>query len=129
VILKLHGDVNRADPARDSYVITEDHYIDYLTRTDISTLLPVTLAAKLHKSSFLFLGYGLRDWNLRAILHQIFREQKLNYTSWSVQLQPHPLDQRLWAKRDVEILDVRLEDYVTALAEHVQALPSTGGQV
>ncbi|MDE3090270.1 MAG: SIR2 family protein, partial [Chloroflexota bacterium] len=47
VILKIHGAVDRVNAERDSYVITEDDYIDYLTRTDISNLLPVTLAAKL----------------------------------------------------------------------------------
>ena len=40
MILKIHGAVDRVDAERDSYVITEDHYIDYLTRTDISNLMP-----------------------------------------------------------------------------------------
>ena len=31
VILKIHGAIDRGNPERDSYVITEDHYIDYLT--------------------------------------------------------------------------------------------------
>ena len=30
VILKIHGDVDREDPHRDTFVVTEDHYIDYL---------------------------------------------------------------------------------------------------
>ncbi len=33
VILKIHGAIDRNDASRDSYVITEDHYIDYLART------------------------------------------------------------------------------------------------
>jgi hypothetical protein len=57
VILKIHGAIDRADRDRDSYVITEDDYIDYLTRTDISGLVPMTLAAKLKTSHILFLGY------------------------------------------------------------------------
>ena len=87
IILKIHGAVNRAIPdgEGDSYVITEDHYIDYLTRTDLANLIPVTLTAKLRKSHFLFLGYGLRDWNLRVILHRIAGEQRLNYKSWAIQ--------------------------------------------
>ena len=40
MILKIHGAVDRTDSDRDSYVITEDHYIDYLTRTDISEPRP-----------------------------------------------------------------------------------------
>jgi SIR2-like protein len=123
VILKIHGAVDRLNPEQDSYVITEDHYIDYLTRTDISNLIPATLAAKLRRSHFLFLGYSLRDWNLRVILHRIWGAQKLTYKSWAIQLDPQPLDQEFWRKRDVDILNVRLEDYVATLNERIQALP------
>jgi hypothetical protein len=125
VILKIHGEVDRLNAERDSYVITEDHYIDFLTRTDISNLLPITLAVKLRKSHFLFLGYGLRDWNLRVILHRIWGEQKLTYKSWAIQLHPDPLDYEFWQKRDVEILDVRLEDYVTGLMKGLEDLPAS----
>ena len=129
VILKIHGAVDRVSVEQSSFVITEDHYIDYLTRTDISNLVPVTLAAKLRHSSYLFLGYSLRDWNLRVILHRIWGEQKLTFQSWAIQLNPEPLDQRFWWNRGVEIIDQRLEDYVVALAERVQALPHAGGGI
>lgn len=116
VILKLHGAVNRANAEQDSYVITEDHYIDYLTRTDLSGLLPVTLAAKVRRSHFLFMGYSLRDWNLRVILHRIWGEQRLRYRSWAVQLHPEEIDKRFWEARDVDIFDVGLEQYVAELS-------------
>lgn len=115
VILKIHGAVARGDPDGDSYVITEDHYIDYLTRTDISSLVPADLAAKLRRSHFLFLGYSLRDWNLRVILHRIWGSQQLKYKSWAVQLDPDAVDQQCWALRDVILVRARLEDYVEAL--------------
>jgi hypothetical protein len=129
VILKIHGAVDRLSSEQDSYVITEDHYIDYLTRTDLANLVPVTIAAKLRKSHFLFLGYSLRDWNLQVILHRIWGEQKLTYNSWAIQLNPYPLDQMFWKNRDVDILDMRLEDYVAALVEHLNALPPAGGGI
>jgi hypothetical protein len=124
-ILKIHGAVNRSVPegVEDSYVITEDHYIDYLTRTDLSNLVPVTLTAKLRRSHFLFLGYGLRDWNLRVILHRISGEQSLNYKSWAIQLGPSDLDRRAWSRRDVEILDLNLERYVSVLRGRLRLLP------
>jgi hypothetical protein len=125
VILKIHGAVNRqnADGESDSYVITEDHYIDYLTRTELANLVPVTLAAKLRKSHFLFLGYGLRDWNMRVILHRIAGEQKLTYKSWAIQRHPTDLDQKFWDRRDVDILDVDLERYITELQNRLRELP------
>jgi hypothetical protein len=126
VILKIHGAVDRAKTDRDSFVITEDHYIDYLTRTDISNLIPVTLAAKFRRSHFLFLGYSLRDWNLRVILHRIWGEQKLDYKSWAILSNPDKLDQEFWKKRNVDILDICLEDYIKGLRDRIQALPPAG---
>ncbi len=117
VILKVHGAVNRADSGfeRDSYVITEDHYIDYLTRTEVGNLLPVMLASQMRRSHFLFLGYSMRDWNLRVILHRIWGEQTLRYNSWAIQRDPDTLDREFWKRRGVDVYDVPLEEYVVAL--------------
>jgi SIR2-like domain len=122
VILKIHGAVDRKDPERDSFVITEDNYIDYLTRTDISSLVPMTLAAKLKTSHILFLGYSMRDWNLRAIFHRIWQERKRGYKSWAIQLDPEPIEQAFWQRRGVDILNVGLEEYVAELARAAGAL-------
>jgi hypothetical protein len=127
VILKIHGAVNRRDAGADSYVITEDHYIDYLTRTEISSLIPVTLAAKLKRSHFLFLGYSLADWNMRVILKRIWGNQKLTYKSWAVLKAPALLDQAIWRDRNVDTFDMDLADYVRVLEEKVRAMPSAEG--
>jgi hypothetical protein len=72
VIAKIHGTIGRGMQDRDSFVITENHYIDYLSHTDIAQLIPVNIALRLRKSHFLFLGYSLNDWNLRVILHRLW---------------------------------------------------------
>jgi len=123
VILKIHGAVDRAGALWDSFVITEDHYINYLTRTDISNLLPVTLAAKLRKSHFLFLGYSLRDWNLRVILHRIWGEQKFTYKSWAILGKLELMEKDFWRSREVDVFNVPLDEYVTALEERLKELP------
>jgi hypothetical protein len=117
VILKIHGAVDRTGPEADwdSYVITEDHYIDYLTHTELQNLVPVMLAMQLRRSHFLFLGYSMRDWNLRVILHRIWGEQKLKYKSWAIQRDPDQLDREFWEMRGVDVYDVPLEQYVAAL--------------
>jgi hypothetical protein len=117
VVLKIHGAVDRDDESRDSYVITEDHYIDYLARTDVSKLFPVTLVRTLRRSHCLFLGYSLRDWNLRVILNRIWGDDTLRSKSWAIQRNPDRLDKELWNRRDVMILDVPLEEYVEGLRE------------
>jgi hypothetical protein len=120
VILKIHGLVDRVTPERqwDSFVITEDHYIEYLTRTDISKFLPPTLIDRFKRSNFLFLGYSLRDWNLRAILQRIWQEQRgEGYNNWAVLLNPEKIDKESWEKRNVQVVEVPLDDYVVRIDE------------
>jgi hypothetical protein len=114
VILKIHGAIDRADEARDSYVITEDDYIDYLTRTDVGRL-PVTLAARLRASHVLFLGYSLRDWNLRAIFHGLWLDRRRSSASWAIQHETDTIEVQFWQARGVHIRDMPLEEYVSAL--------------
>ncbi len=126
VIAKVHGAVDRTEQ-RDSYVITEDHYIDYLTRADVNGLFPVTLAAKLRTSHMLFLGYSLRDWNLRVMLYRLWGEQGgRNFKSWAIQSHPSPIDQAAWDDRGVDILPVRVEAFVEGIREW---MPPEGGEV
>lgn len=126
VILKMHGAIDRNDNSNDSFVITEDHYIEYLTRTDISNFIPVTLAARLKTSHFLFLGYSLRDWNVRVILDRIWGAQKLSYKSWSVQKDSSPIDRKFWDRRGVEIIDFDLANYVKRMSAATTAQGATG---
>jgi DNA-binding SARP family transcriptional activator len=117
VILKLHGQVDRG-PEREweSFVVTEDDYIDYLAQMDLTGAVPVSLAAKLRRSHFLFLGYTMADWNLRVILNRLWSDQPLSYRSWAVQPQPMPLEREFWRRRDVEVHELPLEQYAVILA-------------
>ena len=67
------------------------------------------------------------NWNLRVILHRIWGEQKLVYKSWVIQASQQEIDQKLWMQRDVEILNVPLEDYLAELNARVQGLTPSGG--
>jgi hypothetical protein len=129
VILKIHGAISRVNAEDDSYVIAEDHYIDFLTRADMAGLVPVTLAAKVKKSHFLFMGYSLADWNMRVILQRIWGGQQLTYKSWAIQRAPRELDIEFWKKRGVDILDVELAAYVAGLRARLALLPVYGAGV
>jgi hypothetical protein len=132
VILKLHGAVQR-DSRRDSYVITEDSYIDYLSQGDISDRIPIKLLDHMSSSHFLFLGYSLRDWNLRVILNRIWGARPVRHKSWAIQLEPktpalREIEETLWRDRgDVEPVYARLEDYVARLGESLLAVPAQVG--
>jgi hypothetical protein len=126
-ILKIHGTVHRVDREHDSFVITEDDYIDYLTR-EISSLLPKILITKLQESTILFLGYSLRDWNVRAMFRRIWDEAQVPTNSWAIQQHPDLLDRKSWETRNVRILPISLDEYVDALGARLEALPDARAQ-
>jgi hypothetical protein len=123
VILKIYGAFGQCESDRDSYVITEDHYIDYLTRSDISRLLPVTLGKRLRDNHFLFLGCRLRDWNLRVIFHRLWGDEALRKDSWVIQPDRDPVDQKFWSKRNVHLVEVELTDFIAQIKTRLESLP------
>jgi len=121
VIVKLAGSVDRSNPDGDSYVITEDDYVGYLAATDVSAMLPASVGERLMRSHFLFLGYSLRDWNLRVVLQRLLGKERRHYKSWAVMTHADRVDQQLWRERDVEIIDAPLEEYAHELSRHLDA--------
>ncbi|MGH3078615.1 MAG: BTAD domain-containing putative transcriptional regulator [Gaiellaceae bacterium] len=122
ILLKLHGAVDPL-PEREweSFVITEDDYIDYLGHSELTAVVPVALAAKLRRSHFLFLGYEMADWNLRLILNRIWGERPVGYRSWAVQPSPSPLAQAFWRRYDVTPVDVDPQAYAELLESRLEA--------
>ena len=130
IILKLHGAVDPKEPNRDSFVISEDDYIAYLSVGDISDAIPMEVRAQMTKTHFLFLGYSLSDWNLRVILSRIWGTQTLSRNSWAVQLRPTDDDDAaiealLWQKRPDNIMPLYapLTDYVGELERTLAGTP------
>ncbi len=122
ILLKLHGAVDPL-PEREweSFVITEDDYIDYLGHSELTAVVPVSLAAKLRRSHFLFLGYEMADWNLRLILNRLWGQRPIAYRSWAIQSSPSPLARAFWQRYDVTPLDVEPEAYVELLERRLEA--------
>jgi len=122
IILKIHGAVDRENADRDSYVITEDDYIEYIGRSQVSQLKLLT--SRMIRSHCLFLGYSLTDWNLRVLLNQIWQQRTLSARSWAIQ-RPEPdrselsidVERELWSDRGkVELLFAPLAEYIDKLS-------------
>ena len=121
VIYKMHGSVQNAVGKWDSFVITEEDYIDFLSRME--SAVPSAFSAFFASRSFLFLGYGLRDWNLRVLLKKIRKkvgnspdQSRLSQPiSWALLLDPSPFERKIWDRRGVDIYDMKLEDFVEAM--------------
>jgi hypothetical protein len=118
IILKLHGGVDRDDPEHESMVLTEDEILTYFGSPAVTDLIPELLGARVGNGRFLFLGYSLRDWNIRFLLSK-FWESRRQEMSWAVLFKTSQLTKTLWGKRGVEILDVAIEEYLAGLAREI----------
>lgn len=120
VVFKLHGDVN----IKGSLVVTDEDYIKFLRR--IAKLqLPKKLLLPLGKS-LLFIGYSLRDYNMRYVL-SLLREERDDswdvdgeedtYNSYSIDLRPDPIVEEVWMndKKWVTFIKHNLWDVVPDL--------------
>jgi SIR2-like domain/TIR domain len=123
LIVKIHGAVDGAAGGyrwKESCVITEDNYIDYLSKSPIESLVPTQILGRLRESHCLFLGYPVRDWNLRVFLKRIW-EGKIGARSWAVGPDPNALEKDFWAQSNVDLYAADLGDYVNLLQERLIA--------
>ena len=117
VVYKMHGAVDRIFAKRDQYVITEDDYIDFLSRMTKNKAVPAIFAEPFQSRHFLFLGYALSDWNLRVVLNRIEKDLRRpkGIRSWAVQQNPSALEQRFWQERGVEVYNKPLDEFIREL--------------
>ena len=90
----------------ESLVVTEDDHIDYPGASELEGAIPVTLAARLRRSHFLFLGYDLADWNLRLVVNRLRGGRSAPYASWAVRAAPTALELAFWRHLDVRAVEV-----------------------
>ena len=124
VIFKMHGTIDDRStprPVYDNFVITEDDYIEFLSRMTSGTAVPKTFLRYFRGRSFLFLGYSLADWNMRVVLRNLGREfdaqsQRGGTTKhWAIQHKPSAVEQWLWSARGVNVYDQQIEGFVKNL--------------
>lgn len=120
IIVKIHGAIDRKDRRGDSYIITEDHYIEYLSQSELAGLIPNKLQETLSDAVFLFLGYNLSDWNLRVLLRRLWGSQPFNHRSWAVTAESSAPENEYWRKRNAEVLQLPLESYVEKFAARLK---------
>lgn len=127
VIVRISGAVDDRSagfPWEDNYVITEDHYIDYLNGRSAEEAMPAQLLAKLRKANYLFLGYSIADWRLRVFLQRIWKGARLGRAKyWAVAQKPDVLERDLWQQAGVSLYQSSLTDYLTGLYDFLDHHP------
>jgi NAD-dependent SIR2 family protein deacetylase len=128
IVFKMHGSVHPTNENSDSFLITEQDYVNYLGRR--SGFLPADLVRQMWGKSFLFLGYSLADWNVRVLLHKIWNSpagrggragegEEEAGRSWAIRTRPSQAESRIWEKHRVNDYDVDLLVFANELADHL----------
>jgi hypothetical protein len=88
VVYKMHGTMDRET----SMICTEDDVVQFLARIFREEPgLPRPIKELFEKRSFLFIGYGLRDWNVRVLIRALrFNNPSDWIKSFAVQRRPGP---------------------------------------
>ena len=87
LVYKLHGTVERIE----TLIASEDDVIDFAAcLMEHDPELPSLVAKLMETTSLLFIGYGLRDWNVRIMMRALRRRKggPPEIASYAVQRRP-----------------------------------------
>jgi SIR2-like domain len=75
IVFKSHGSIDRKSCLNDTYLITEEDYVDFLGRAQ-GDYIPAYIRRLMAGKKLLFLGYSLEDWNVRVILSKLLNSRR-----------------------------------------------------
>lgn len=110
IIYKMHGSVHPDSDEWDGFVITEEDYINFLSR--MKSAVPGAFRTYFKSREFLYLGYGLQDWNFRVLLREVSSKDRV---SWAIKFEPTQFERKVWVRRNVDVFDLKLEDFVEGM--------------
>ena len=124
LIVRISGSVNDPDVNLlwdNNYVVTEDHFIQYLSGSTTTSLIPGQLLAKLNSASYLFLGYTLSDWRLRVFLRRLWPSKAMgDAPRWSIARAPSRLESRLCFDAGINLYQSPLSEYIDGLDQFLK---------
>ncbi|WP_447970176.1 SIR2 family NAD-dependent protein deacylase [Nitrospira sp. M1] len=122
ILFKMHGDLEKEE----SLVLTDENYIHFIQRmSDKDSIhpLPETIKYRLRKWPTLFIGYSLKDYNLRLLFKTLrWRLDSSKFpNSFSVDRSPDPLLLNVWQneRRIISFISEDLWDFVPWLYKEV----------
>ena len=127
-VFKMHGDIRQ----RRSIVITEEDYIQFILRSRDEApyhSIPKAVQEAVNRAPTLFIGYSLRDYNLRVWLKMLHRmvDAASFRDIYSVDFRPDPIIFDVWSsqRRYVNFIASDVWDFVPKLYQAVtgKAMP------
>lgn len=119
IIFKMHGSVDPISATNDSYLITEEDYVDFLGRSG-GNYIPPYINGLLTDKNFLFLGYSLADWNVRVIMRKLLKAAAARVRFWAIVRGRSDIEQSVWQSQNLNIYPMDLLEFTDKLVEHIE---------
>ena len=109
LLIKMHGTIETPS----SMIVTEDDILEFFTKLPaISIVLKALFATR----TLLFIGYDLSDTNFKRLYTEITtRVDRHKRRAYVIQENPKSYDLKWWGKRNVEIIQDDICDFLLAL--------------
>jgi hypothetical protein len=125
ILYKLHGSFRSPNGGPPSgLVVTEEDYIRFLTvvRQDPGGI-PTYIQGLIERSTLLFLGYSLEDWDFRTVFKALVESQKPieRHRAFAFQKDPPDFWVRYWESKQVTIYNVDLYEFAEELQQRAAA--------
>jgi hypothetical protein len=130
IVFHLHGNME----CRESMVLTEDDYLDFLIKIGKDdALLPPRIEEAFTSTSLLFVGYSLSDWNFRVLFRSVVSYLEISTRRVHISVQLAPLgktasdDQkrnaeeylnRYFSKLDIRVYWGNATEFAKELSQH-----------
>jgi len=118
ILLKIHGDINKPE----SIVVTEEDYLVFIQKMSDIHQHPIheNIRARINSWPVLFIGYSLKDYNLRLLFRTLRWHLDISNFPLSFSVDPYPdnLIVSVWQKGEkpmVSFIEMNLWDFVPVL--------------
>jgi hypothetical protein len=120
IVVKYHGGLHHDIPLSITYAFTRGDFMQATRR--LPAALPRVVLDRLTGSSLLFLGHGLADDSVEALVRELHRRNP-GMRSWAIQRRPRPGWPLYWREIGVDIVDILLEAFVLKMHQQLEELP------
>ena len=124
IVFKIHGTAHNEDFGDDEeeealrrYVLTADDYVRVLEK-QIANMPPYLNTILETCDRYLFLGYGLGDWNVRVLLSRMPRRNR----SWAIQHEPLKAERSIWGSQGVNLYHCDIDEFVENVRDALEKL-------
>ncbi len=125
VVVKLHGGLHRSIHLPISYAFMHRDFVELAGR--LQSALPEVILDLLRDRSLLFLGSGLGDDSIESIVRAAHSADPKKL-SWAVQWKARPEKHLYWSALNLEIIDIRLEQFTLGLNNAFNTLAGAKSQ-